>query len=78
MGKKNQDFSMDEAMRLAKSPAGQQLYTMLQRQHGQQLNEAMSQAAAGDYSSVQKTLSALLSDPEAKAMLQKLKGNGNG
>lgn len=78
MDQKNKDFSAEQAKRLAQTPEAQQLYAMLQRQHSQQLNEAMSQAAAGDYAAVQKTLAALMADPEAKAMLQKLKGSGNG
>lgn len=78
MEQKNNDFSMEQAKRLAKTPEAQQLYAMLQRQHGQQLNEAMAQAAAGNYSAVQKTMAALMADPETKAMLQKLKENSNG
>lgn len=78
MEQKSNDFSVEQAKRLAKTPEAQKLYAMLQRRNGQQLNEAMAQAAAGDYSAVQKTLAALMADPEAQAMLQKLKGNGNG
>ena len=78
MDQKNTGFSIDDAKRLANTEEAKQLYAMLQRQHGQQLNEAMAKAAAGDYASVQKTMAALLSDPQARQMLQKLKENSDG
>lgn len=78
MEQKNHDFSMEQAKRLASAPEAQKLYALLQRQNGQQLNEAMAQAAAGNYAAVQQTLSSLMANPEAQAMLRKLKENSNG
>ena len=63
---------MQEARRIAATPAGQELIRLLQKQGGNDLKQAMERAAAGDYSSAQKTLSALLNDPEAKKLLNKL------
>lgn len=74
MEKNYQDFSMQEAMRLASSPAGRQLLALLRQSDSAQLNQAMSQAAAGDYSEVQKTMSSMLSSPEAQALLKQLRG----
>lgn len=72
MGKKSEDFSVEEAMRLAKSPAGQQLLAMLQNSDSNQLQQAVDQVNAGDYSQASKTLSRLLSSPDAKKLLSEL------
>ena len=48
MQKNSQNFSMQEALRLAKSDAGQQLLAHLQRADGEHLKQAMEQAAAGN------------------------------
>lgn len=58
---------------LAQSPAGQQLFALLRQQGGETLDAAMTQAAAGDYTHAQSTLSGLLSSPQAQALLQQLK-----
>ncbi len=75
MPKKLEDFSMDEIMRLAQSPAGQQLMSMLNQGDPTQLREAVNQAQAGDYAQASKVLSAMLSSPEAKKLLKQLGGN---
>lgn len=74
MEKKNQDFSMEEVMRLAKSPAGQQLIAMLKQQDSTKLEQAAAQAKTGDYSQAGQTLSAMLSSPEAQRLLKELGG----
>lgn len=74
MSKKSDEFSMNDAMRLAKSPAGQQLFAALQAQNADTLQQAMDQAAAGDYEQVKKTMSALLQDPKMQAFLRRLGG----
>lgn len=74
MEKKNQDFSMEDVMRLAKSPAGQQLMTMLQQKDSGQLQQAVTQAKGGDYANASKTLSDMLSSPEAQKLLKELGG----
>lgn len=74
MAQKNQDFSMEEVMRLAKSPAGQRLLAMLQQSDAGKLDQAVSQAKTGDYSGAGQTLSAMLSSPEAQKLLKELGG----
>ena len=77
--KKNTDnFSMQEAMRLAQSDTGQQLLALLRAQNSGALRQAMDQAAAGDYQSMVSTMSALLAAPEAKALLEQLGREKNG
>ena len=71
----NRDNSFQEAMRMAQSPAGQQLIQMLQQNGSNELQQAMEKAAAGDYTQAKEILSALMHDPEAIKLLQQLGGN---
>ena len=66
--------AMKKAMELAQSEQGQQLFHMLKANHADSLNQAMNHAAKGDYSQAQQILSQLLSDPEAKKLLNQLGG----
>lgn len=70
MEKNSQNFSMDDAMRLARSPAARQLFDLMQAKNP----EAMSKAASGDYGKLQQDLSAILADPEIRELLQRLGG----
>lgn len=77
MQKNSDNLSMEEALRLAKSEAGQQLFDALQQRNGNAMGRAMAQAAAGDYSQIKDTLSSLLASPEIKAMLEQLGGQNH-
>lgn len=66
---------MSELLRLAQSPAGQQLITLLQRSGGSELQNAIAKASAGDYEQAKTAISSLLSSPEAQALLKQLEGN---
>ena len=70
MEKNSQNFSMEDARKLANSPAGQQLFRLLQAKDP----DAVSQAASGNYDSLQQNLSSLLADPEIRALLRQLGG----
>lgn len=74
MQKNSQDFSMQEALRLANSDAGQQLLARFGQLDDATRSQAMAQAAAGDVDSLVKTLSELLSSPEAQALMRSLEG----
>ena len=63
---------MGELIRLAQTPAGRQLISMLQSKGSTKLQQAISSAASGDYTRVREVLSDLLSDPEAQALLKEL------
>lgn len=67
-----QEKAMQEALRLAKSPAGQQLLAMLQKSGGPQLQRAIDKAAAGDFEQAKQTISSLMETPEAKKLLEQL------
>ena len=77
MQKNSDNISMQEALRLAKSDAGKQLFAALKAQNGQAMDRAMAQATAGDYSQVKETLSSLLTSPEIKAMLEQIGGQSH-
>lgn len=70
----NQDAIRD-ALRMAQSPAGQQLMRILQQSGGESLESAMNQAASGDYSEAKKVLNQLLMDPQTRKLLEQMGGN---
>ena len=74
MQKNFENFSMQEALRLAKSPAGQQLIALLQQTESEKIQQAKDQADAGDYDSVKTTLASVLENEEVKALMKQLGG----
>ena len=72
MEKKSQDFSIKEAQRLAGTPEGQRLMALLQQNDSGQLQKAMAQANAGNYKEAGNLLQAMLTSPEAQALLRQL------
>lgn len=62
-------------MKLARSPAGQQLLALLQSSGGNELQAAISQASKGSYDQAKQTLSALLATQEAQDLLKQLEEN---
>lgn len=72
MEKNFQNFSVQEAIKLAKTDAGKQLIALLQQQNGKEIQNAMAQANAGDIRQAKQALNAILQNPEAKALLQQL------
>lgn len=70
MEKKSQDFSMKDAMRLANSPAGKQFAALLQQADQQLLNDAVRKAQQGNYQEAAQQLQALMSSPQAQALLK--------
>ena len=63
---------MEEAMKIAATPAGQQLMQYLRQSGGSELKQALSSAAAGNYDQARQAINALLKDPEAKKLLEQL------
>ena len=72
MQKNSQNFSMQDALRLAKSDAGQRLLAILKQSDGQQLEKARESAATGDYSSAMQALSTLLEREDVRRILTQL------
>lgn len=75
MEKKTENFGaadMQKAMKLAQTDAAKQLLAMLQAQSGQQLQDAMAQAAAGNLGQAKDILQQLMQNDQAKQLLRKL------
>jgi len=74
---KQPDFnhpSIQEAAALANSEKGQQLLSVLNNNHGKEMEQAFALAASGDYVQLKKALEDILSSPETRAMLDQLRG----
>jgi hypothetical protein len=78
MMERKPNFSPEDVRRIANSTDAQKLMTLLQRNNSEQLKNAMSQASAGDYVMVRKTLSDALADPEVRALLERIGGQYGG
>lgn len=63
---------MKELLRLAQSPAGQQLIALLRQRGSDRLSAALAQASAGDYRQAQALLSDLLAQEDAQALIKAL------
>ena len=72
MQKNSEDFSMQEALRLAQSPAGQRLLAMLRQQNQNQMETAMTQAKAGNMEDARRTIEAMMNTPELQQLLRQL------
>lgn len=70
----NFEFSMADAARLAGSAEGQQLLRLLRRDGGKVLQAASAAMQAGEPEKAAAILAPLLDDPQAAALLEKLKG----
>lgn len=71
--KKEPDLS--EAMQLAQSPAGKQLLDLLRQKNTVELQNALEKARSGDFEQARDAINALLTSPDAKALLEQLGGN---
>lgn len=78
MEKKSQDFSIQEAQRLAKTPEGQELFRRLQEKDNTALEKAMADASAGNFKEAGKALSSMLSSPEIRQLIRQLGGKHGG
>lgn len=68
------EHALQEAMRIAQSPAGKQLWNLLQRNNQDALNKAMQLAAKGNIPEAQSILKSLLEDSETQNILRQIGG----
>lgn len=68
------NFSMQDAMRLASTPAGQQLLALLQQSDTTALRNAMEQASVGNYEQAKQVLGPLMNSPDVQKLLRQLGG----
>lgn len=69
---KPSSFSIQEAMRIASTPQGQQLIEALKKNSGNDLENALRKAQTGDYTEARKAITSLMDTPEIKALLKQL------
>ena len=74
MAEKFEQFSTNDMMALASSPAGLQLLALLRQSDSPDLQKAMGKAAAGDMAGAKELLSPLLADPKIQSLLNQLGG----
>lgn len=72
MQKNYDDFSIQEAMRLANSPTGQQLLALLKSTDSTALQQAAAQASAGDMEKAKAALQQFMATPQAQQLLKEL------
>lgn len=69
MKKNSQNFSMEDALRMAQTDAGKRLLAMVQASGGASLRQA---ASSGDPEAVKAALAPLLRSPELQSLLKEL------
>ncbi len=74
MEKNSGNFSVQDAMKLANSPAGKQLIALLQQSDPAMMQKITEHASSGDYSQAKQALAPLLASEEVKKLLQQLGG----
>ena len=72
MQKNSDNFSVQEAMRLAKTPTGQQLISILKDQDPDMIQKTMNHAASGNYEDAKEVLSALLKNENVQKIMKQL------
>ena len=72
MNNQTGNFSVQEIMRLAKTPAGQQLIALLQQADPTALRSAAEQASGGNMQQAKSTLEPLLKSPEIQKLIAQL------
>ena len=68
-------IDLSELMKIAGSPAGQELMALIQKNKDAHFEEAMQQARSGDFSQAKEMLSKMLSSKEAQDLLKKIRGS---
>lgn len=63
---------MTELLKIAQSPAGQKLLTMLRASNGTDLNSITSAAASGNLEAAKQQLSGILNNKEVQELLKQL------
>lgn len=75
MAKDSGGIDFSELMKIANSPAGQELISLVQKNKDEHFDEAMRQAQSGDFSQAKAMISQILSTPEAIELMKKIRGS---
>lgn len=74
MEKNSPGFDLAALMKIAGSPAGQKLLSLVQKNRDARFDEAMEQARSGDCTQAQQMLRQLLSTAEAQELMKEIRG----
>ena len=72
MQNNSQNFSMQDMMRIAQSPTGQQLISLLKQSDPSQLKKLSAMASSGNMDQAKDVLQQMLRSNEAQTLMQKL------
>lgn len=72
MASTEKPFSMEDIMKLAASPTGQQLAAMLRQSSPESMQLAVQKAAAGDLEGAKAAISGFIQDPEIRKLLDQM------
>ena len=72
MHEKSQTALMQEAMRIAASPQGKQLLSMLNQGQSDKLGKAMASYQAGNAQEAKRILEEVLSSPQGKKIMEQM------
>lgn len=68
-------FSMDDALRLASTPAGKELLNLLKANTSQDMDSVRKAVESGDYEAARNSLSGLLRSPDIQKLLRQLENS---
>ncbi len=74
MEKDSGGFDFSSLLKIASSPAGQRLLSLVQKNRDDRFDEAMRQAQAGDYTQAQELLNKMLSTTEGQDLMKEIRG----
>lgn len=72
MQNNSQNFSMQDMMRIAQSPTGQQLLSLLKQGDPSQIRNLSAMASSGNIDQAKSLLQQMLSSNDAQKLMQKL------
>lgn len=75
MQNKPENFSMQDIMRLANSPAGKKLISLLRNTGSSDLEQARKAAEKGDYESAKSNLTEIMKSPQIQALIKEMEQN---
>ena len=67
-------MDMSQIMRMAQSPAGKKLISLLKSSDSDEMQQAMKRASDGDYSQAKQAIEKFMSTPEASTLIEQLRG----
>lgn len=74
MEKNSGEFDFSSLLKIANSPAGQRLLSLVQKNRDDRFDQALHQAQSGDYTQAQQLLSKMLSTKEGQELMKEIRG----